>query len=55
LRQLHFPHTALVGAVLRDGQMIVPYGDMVIREGDKVVVFALHDAVDELDRLFAQH
>ena len=52
LKDIHFPKDAIVGAVLRQDQLIVPHGDTQIQPGDKVVVFALPHAVDELGRLF---
>ncbi len=52
LRDIHFPNNAIVGAVLHDDQMIVPRGDTSITPGDKVVVFALPQALDEVEKLF---
>lgn len=52
LRSVKFPRMAVVGAVLRNGGLIIPDGDTVIRPGDRTVVFALPEAMNELDRLF---
>lgn len=54
LRNVNFPPNAIVGAVLRQDEMIVPHGDTQIRSGDKVIVFALPETVAELEGLFRQ-
>jgi trk system potassium uptake protein len=53
LARAGFPKDALVGAVLRDGEILIPSGRDVLRPGDDVVVFTLAAAVDEVERLFA--
>lgn len=54
LKDVNFPRGAIVGAVLRDDEMIIPQGDTQIRPGDKVIVFALPEALTDLGKLFAQ-
>ncbi len=41
LRDLDFPAGALVGTILRDGEILIPGGDDAILVGDEVIVFAL--------------
>ncbi len=53
LSRVGFPSGAIVGAVLRDGDVIIPTGEEVLRPGDDAVVFTVEDAVDEVERLFA--
>lgn len=53
LSRVGFPRGAIVGAVLRNGQVIIPTGDDVLREGDDAVVFTVESAVDEVERLFS--
>jgi trk system potassium uptake protein TrkA len=53
LSQVGFPEGALVGALLRDGDVIIPTGSEVLRPGDDAVVFTVEAAVDEVERLFA--
>ena len=43
----------IVGALVRGGQVIIPKGDTVIETNDKVVLFALKDAVKKVERLFS--
>jgi trk system potassium uptake protein TrkA len=54
LKDLRFPRNAIVGAVLRQDELIIPHGDTQIMPGDKVIVFALPQALNELERLFDQ-
>ena len=53
LSEVGFPEGAIVGALLRDGKVIIPTGRDVLRPGDDAVVFTVEDAVDEVERLFA--
>jgi trk system potassium uptake protein TrkA len=53
LSEVGFPQGAIVGALLRDGDVVIPTGKEVLRPGDDAVVFTVEDAVDEVERLFA--
>ena len=53
LSRVGFPSGAIVGALLRDGDVIIPTGEEVLRPGDDAVVFTVEDAVDDVERLFA--
>ncbi|MDQ4128963.1 MAG: Trk system potassium transporter TrkA [Actinomycetota bacterium] len=53
LASVGFPAGAIVGALLRDGDVIIPTGKEVLKSGDDAVVFTVEDAVDEVERLFA--
>ncbi len=50
LRKLAVPKGALVGSIVRDGQVIIPNGDTVIEVGDRVVVFALQEAIPKMEK-----
>ncbi len=52
LRDVHFPRTAIVGAILRNGKLVIPSGDTRIQPEDRTVVFTLPEAMGELDKLF---
>ena len=52
LKDMRFPRQAVIGAVLRDGKLVIPNGETRILPGDRTVVFALPDALTELDKLF---
>jgi trk system potassium uptake protein TrkA len=47
------PEGVLFGAILRDGVVIIPRGDTVLRAKDRVVLFATNEAVKEVEKLFA--
>ena len=52
LATLEFPRHALVGAIIKPYQVVVPRGADVIEPGDKVLVFALPRAVRAVQKLF---
>ncbi len=52
LHKLHFPKDAILGAVVRGGEVFVPIGDSQIQGGDKVVLFALPSAIHEVEKFF---
>ncbi|MCA1847989.1 MAG: Trk system potassium transporter TrkA, partial [Actinobacteria bacterium] len=53
LSEVGFPDGAIVGALLRDGEVVIPTGKEILRPGDDAVVFTVEDAVDDVERLFA--
>jgi trk system potassium uptake protein len=53
LSEVGFPEGAIVGALLRDGDVVIPTGKEVLKPGDDAVVFTVEDAIDEVERLFA--
>ncbi|WP_292469153.1 Trk system potassium transporter TrkA [Methanolobus sp.] len=52
LKNVKFPAGAIVSMVVHKGNTVVPRGEYVIEEGDRVVVFALQSANAEVERLF---
>lgn len=52
IRELHFPSTALIGNVIRGNECLIPTGDFQLMVNDKVIVFALPDAIAKLEQLF---
>lgn len=54
LKDVGFPENAIVGVVMRGNEVVIPHGDTQVRPGDKVVVFALPQALPELEKLFKQ-
>jgi trk system potassium uptake protein TrkA len=53
LSEVGFPEGAIVGALLRDGDVVIPTGNDELRPGDDAVVFTVEEAVDEVEHLFA--
>ncbi|MDQ7781189.1 MAG: Trk system potassium transporter TrkA [Planctomycetota bacterium] len=54
LREVDFPPGAIVAAILRNGQMVIPNGSSIIRAGDSVVVLAVSEAIPKIEKLFAR-
>jgi trk system potassium uptake protein TrkA len=54
LRHVPFPQKAIVGLVMRQEDVIIPHGSTQIQAGDKVLVFAMPEALPKLARLFAE-
>ncbi|MGP8321119.1 MAG: Trk system potassium transporter TrkA [Methanosarcinaceae archaeon] len=52
LNKIKFPIGALISMVVNKNKTIVPDGDYVIMEGDRVVVFSLPSAISDVERLF---
>ncbi len=52
LDEIEFPKNAILAALVRDHQMMVPRGIDSLRVGDEAIVFALSDAVAGVTELF---
>ena len=52
LKSMNFPANAIVGGVIRGNESFIAVGDTQIQAYDRVAVFALPDAVKEVDRFF---
>ena len=52
LKSMGFPRNAIVGGVIRGSESFIAVGDTVIEAYDRVAVFALPEAVKEVDRFF---
>lgn len=52
IKDLNFPENANIGGIVRDDNGFIATGETQIREGDKVVVFALPDAIKKIDTFF---
>ena len=51
LSKVKFPKGAIVGAVVRGDEIIVPVGDTVIRPKDRLIIFTLQKEVPKLEKL----
>lgn len=52
IKRLNFPKQAIIGGVIRNNEGYIARGDMQVEPGDKVVVFALPEAFDGVDKMF---
>ena len=48
IQEAHFPKQALVGAIVRDGKMLVPRPNMTIQAEDRMVILAERSMVDRV-------
>ncbi len=51
LKEARMPKSALIGAIIRNGDIIIPGGDDVIQEGDKLIIFTLRESIKEVEEL----
>ena len=52
LNKVKFPKGALINMVVRGKDTIIPRGDFVINNGDRVVIFSMASAVSEVEKIF---
>lgn len=50
LKDINFPKEAIIGAVVRDSQVIIPGGKTVIHPGDRVTIFTLTSAIPKVEK-----
>ena len=53
IRSASLPHGVLLGAIVRDGKVIIPRGNTTVQAGDRVVLFADADSIKKVEKLFA--
>ena len=51
IKELGLPEDMLIGAIHRGADTIIPTGDTVIKDGDRVIILSLLSAVGELERI----
>ena len=47
------PEGVAIGAVIRNKSVILPTGSTKIEIGDRVIVFARHDSIREIEKIFS--
>lgn len=52
LREVPFPQGSILGALVREGVMQIPAGNTIINPGERVIVFALPNAIEKVQSLF---
>jgi trk system potassium uptake protein TrkA len=52
LKDIKFPKSAIVGAILREDEYLTPMGNTQIQAGDDVIVFMLPHTRDQVEKLF---
>jgi len=51
LFKLKIPKGALIGAIVRGDEIIIPDGQSVIRGKDRLIIFTLHEVIPQLEKL----
>jgi trk system potassium uptake protein len=52
IKSIHWPEHTIVAALVRGDEVILPRGDDEIRPQDRLICYALSEAVERLERLF---
>ena len=52
IKDLHFPRGAIIGAIVHHQGYEIPDGDSCLKVGDRVLVFALPEALAKVERFF---
>lgn len=45
------PKASIIGAIIRDEEVIIPSGSDKVTEGDKLIIFALRESIKEVEKL----
>jgi len=53
LREVKLPQGVLLGAIVRDGQMICPGGGTIVQANDRVVLFAAAEVIRKVENMFS--
>jgi trk system potassium uptake protein TrkA len=51
LKDVKFPEGAILGAIVRGEDIIIPRGDTVILPQDRLIIFALQQVIPSLEKL----
>jgi len=52
ISKIKFPKEAIIGAILRKGEMLIPNDEIVLEAGDSVIVVALPGGIEKIEKLF---
>lgn len=53
LRDVKLPQGTIIGAIMREGKVVIPRGTTIIKPNDRVVIFALSNAVRKVEEMFS--
>jgi len=51
LSEVNFPKGAIIGAIVRNGEIIIPKGDSIVRPKDHLIIFAFEKVIPKLEKL----
>jgi trk system potassium uptake protein len=52
ISKIKFPKEAIIGAILRKGEMLIPDDEITLEAGDSVILVALPGAIEKIEKLF---
>ena len=52
LGELHLPERSVVAGIIRADESLFPDDNFILKKGDKVIVFAQHEAISQVEKLF---
>ncbi len=53
IKDLNFPKNAIIGAIVKkSNEIVIPKGNSIIEDGDKVVVLAMPSAIKDIEKYF---
>ena len=52
--KINFPKGAIIGALLRQGEMLLPNDEVTIEAGDSVILVALPGTIEKIEKLFGR-
>jgi hypothetical protein len=53
IKEIHLPENALIAVIRRAGRSIIPKGNTVLKEGDKLTIIGDPDAMRELEKKYS--
>ncbi|MDP6573573.1 MAG: Trk system potassium transporter TrkA [Rhodospirillales bacterium] len=53
IKDAKLPSGVMLGAIVRQGEMVVPHGDTVVQANDRVVLFAAKESIRKVEKLFS--
>ena len=53
LKDARLPNGVLVGAIVRNGSVIIPRGETEIVKGDRVIIFSPHSTIQKVEKLLS--
>lgn len=51
LREARFPGSAIIGTIIRGGKIIIPSGNDMILEDDKLIIFTLRESIKQVESI----
>jgi trk system potassium uptake protein TrkA len=55
LREVEFPDGCLVALLRRGGSMLIPRGDTILQEDDRLTILGAQEGLDALTKRFQTH